>query len=98
MVCLITDSLDPDAMPDNETLTALDMPVLWFITGRDTARWRSLVSTLEALRDKDKKPFTSSWPRSRRARKCFQPKATNRAGWKRWPTTTPPWPYPGSEI
>ncbi|BDQ34138.1 alpha/beta hydrolase family protein [Pseudodesulfovibrio portus] len=58
VVCLISDSLNPDAMPDDETLAALDMPVLWFITGRDTARWRSLIATLEALRDKDKKPFT----------------------------------------
>jgi len=58
MVCLITDSLAPGAMPDKKTLAALDMPVLWFITGRDTGRWRPLVTTLEALRDKNGKPFT----------------------------------------
>lgn len=58
MVCLLTDALDIDAVPDRETLAGLDMPVLWLITGRDTPRWRPLIATLEALRDKDKKPFS----------------------------------------
>ena len=58
VVCLITDTLDMDAVPKRETLAGLDMPVLWLITGRNTPRWKPLIATLEDLRDRDKKPFS----------------------------------------
>lgn len=58
IICLLTDALDTKAMPDKATLSGLDMPVLWLITGRNTRRWKPLIATLETLRDKGKKPFS----------------------------------------
>jgi len=58
LVCVLTDNVNKDDIPDRKTLSQLKLPVLWLITGRDTAKWTPLVRTLEALRDTDKRPFT----------------------------------------
>ncbi len=58
MVCLLDDSLEVKAMPDRTELTRLTLPVLWLVTGRDTAKWRPFVTVLEGLRDNGRNPFS----------------------------------------
>ncbi|WP_338668666.1 alpha/beta hydrolase family protein [Pseudodesulfovibrio methanolicus] len=58
LVCMLTDGLAPTDMPNRTVLAGLDLPVLWLITGRETAKWRPLITVLEALRDKQQRPFT----------------------------------------
>ena len=58
MVCLLDDSFETDAMPSREELARLPIPVLWLVTGRNTAKWQSTITTLEGLRDRDKLPFS----------------------------------------
>jgi len=58
MVCLLDDSLEVDAMPDQKELAQLSIPILWLVTGRHTAEWRPFITTLEGLRDRDKLPFS----------------------------------------
>ncbi|BCS88909.1 hypothetical protein [Pseudodesulfovibrio sediminis] len=58
LVCLLSDNTPMKSVPKRTTLAQLDMPVLWLITGRETAKWHSLVRTLESLRDRSKKPFS----------------------------------------
>ncbi|BDQ37838.1 hypothetical protein SYK_21980 [Pseudodesulfovibrio nedwellii] len=58
LVCVLTDTVKTDDIPDRKTLSQLKTPVLWLITGRDTAKWTPLIRTLEAFRDKDKRPFS----------------------------------------
>jgi hypothetical protein len=58
LVCLLNDSVAPGDMPGPDRLGRLDMPVLWLVTGRKTASWRPFITTLEKLRDRDKRPFT----------------------------------------
>ncbi|MCJ2165197.1 MULTISPECIES: hypothetical protein [unclassified Pseudodesulfovibrio] len=58
LICLLTDSMDVKDVPGRNVLTALDIPVLWLITGRNITRWAPLVRDLEALRDKNKQPFS----------------------------------------
>jgi dienelactone hydrolase len=58
LVCLLGDSVRPQALPDRAALARLHMPVLWLITGRDTARLDGFRTTLETLRDKGGRPFT----------------------------------------
>ena len=58
LVCMLTDGLAPADLPGRAALSQLNMPVFWLITGRETAKWRSLITTLETLRDKDKRAFT----------------------------------------
>lgn len=58
LVCLLDDTLSPDDMVKKATLSQLDIPTLWLITGRDTTKWKPLIRTLEALRDTNKRPFT----------------------------------------
>ncbi|WP_319582873.1 hypothetical protein [uncultured Pseudodesulfovibrio sp.] len=58
LVCMLTDGLAPNDLPDRAVLARLDLPVFWLITGRETAKWRPLISTLETLRDKEKRAFT----------------------------------------
>ncbi|QJB55684.1 hypothetical protein [Pseudodesulfovibrio sp. zrk46] len=57
-VCLLDDALSPDAVPDKKTLAALDVPVLWLITGHEPAKWKPLIAQLEDLRDNGKRPFS----------------------------------------
>ena len=58
LVCLLTDSVALDDIPGRDTLARLDMPALWLITGRETAKWTPLIRTLETLRDKNKRSFS----------------------------------------
>ncbi|WP_207263375.1 hypothetical protein [Desulfovibrio sp. Huiquan2017] len=58
LVCMLTDALAPDDVPGRATLAELDLPVFWLVTGRNTSRWRPLITLLETLRDKHKRPFT----------------------------------------
>jgi len=58
VVCLLNDAVRPADMPGPDRLRRLDMPVLWIITGRGTRAWRPFITTLEKLRDKEKRPFT----------------------------------------
>lgn len=58
LVCLLDDTLDPTKLPGKAELLQLTLPTLWLITGRDTSKWASVIPTLEALRDRDKRPFT----------------------------------------
>lgn len=58
MVCLLNDTLDIETMPNREELARLSIPVLWLITGRNTAKWRPFITTLEGLRDRDKLLFS----------------------------------------
>jgi hypothetical protein len=58
LVCMLTDGLDPADLPGRAVLAGLDLPVFWLVTGRQTAKWRPLITTLETLRDKQKRPFT----------------------------------------
>ena len=58
MVCLLNDTLDIETMPNRDELARLSIPVLWLITGRNTAKWRPFITTLEGLRDRDKRPFS----------------------------------------
>ena len=58
LVCLLTDALDTGAVPGNDVLAGLDMPVLWLVVGRNTPRWKPLIATLEGFRDKEGKPFS----------------------------------------
>lgn len=58
MVCVLNDALDPKTMPNWEELAKIPVPVLWLITGRNTAKWRPYLTTLESLRDQDKRPFS----------------------------------------
>ena len=58
LVCLLTDGLAPADVPGRDVLAGLDRPVLWLVTGREAAKWKPLIKTLEGLRDKNKRPFT----------------------------------------
>ncbi|ADU64194.1 MAG: hypothetical protein KUA35_15175 [Pseudodesulfovibrio sp.] len=63
VVCLLDDTVGPDGLPGRQELAALDMPVLWLITGRSLGRWQSFVAMLEGLRDHglhgtDRRAFT----------------------------------------
>ncbi|MEF2231822.1 MAG: hypothetical protein V3571_12895 [Pseudodesulfovibrio sp.] len=58
LVCLLNDGVSPADMPGMARLRALDMPVLWLITGRKTSAWRPFITTLESLRDKAGRAFT----------------------------------------
>jgi hypothetical protein len=58
LVCMLTDGLAPAAVPNRTVLAGLDLPVLWLVTGRETAKWRPLITVLESLRDKQKRSFT----------------------------------------
>jgi hypothetical protein len=58
VVCLLDDSVGPDALPGRAALSALDMPVLWLITGRGLGRWQSFVTMLEGLRDTRNRRFS----------------------------------------
>ncbi|MBG0790385.1 MAG: hypothetical protein H0S80_07810 [Desulfovibrionaceae bacterium] len=58
LVCQLSDSLDPASVPGRKTLAALDIPVFWLITGKDTGRWKPLIAILESLRDNDGKTFS----------------------------------------
>lgn len=58
LICLLDDSLDPAQLPDAGTLSHLRGPVLWLITGHDTARFDSFRTGLESLRDTQRKRFT----------------------------------------
>ena len=58
LVCLLDDTVNPDRVPGKAVLLDLTMPTLWLVTGRDILRWQSLITTLESLRDQDKRPFT----------------------------------------
>ncbi|WP_129586506.1 alpha/beta hydrolase family protein [Pseudodesulfovibrio hydrargyri] len=58
LICMLTDGLDPGDLPNRAVLAGLDMPVFWLVTGRRTAGWRPLITTLETLRDREKRAFT----------------------------------------
>lgn len=58
VVCLLDDSAAPEGLPNRTELASLSMPVLWMVTGHDTRKWQPLITTLEQLRDTDKKPFS----------------------------------------
>jgi len=58
LVCLLNDTVSPTEIPDTKTLSKLNLPTLWLVTGRDTGKWRPLIRSLEKLRDKQKRPFT----------------------------------------
>jgi len=58
LICRLTDSADPAAMPGREELERLGMPVLWLVTGKETSKWQAYVDTLEAVRAEQGKRFT----------------------------------------
>jgi len=58
LICLLDDSMELDAMPKHDELAALTMPTLWIITGQNTAKWHPFITTLENLRDRQKKTFS----------------------------------------
>jgi len=72
--------LSPSAMPNKVDLAAVDAPVLWLITGRETAKWQPLISLLESLRDQDKKPFTIVVAPLRGSQEVMEA-ATDQSGW-----------------
>ncbi len=58
LICLLDDTLGEGQVPGYAELLNLTMPTLWLVTGRDTARWQPFITTLETLRDNDKRSFT----------------------------------------
>ncbi|CCH49720.1 alpha/beta hydrolase [Pseudodesulfovibrio piezophilus] len=58
VVCLLDDSASPDMLPDMNVISTLTVPTFWLITGRETNKWKSLVSQLETLRETQGRPFT----------------------------------------
>ncbi|MGE4422468.1 MAG: alpha/beta hydrolase family protein [Pseudodesulfovibrio sp.] len=80
LVCMLTDALDPAAMPERAALAGLKLPVFWLITGRETAKWRPLIRTLEALRDKEKRAFTIVIAPAKTSREVLQAEG-ERSSW-----------------
>jgi len=58
MVCVVDDSVQAADLPDREDLRGLEMPVMWLVTGRNTAQRKGFIRLLESMRDKASKPFT----------------------------------------
>jgi hypothetical protein len=80
LVCMLTDGLDPAAMPGRSALAALDLPVFWLVTGRETAKWRPLLTTLETLRDREKRAFTIVVAPARTSREVLEAEGA-RSSW-----------------
>ncbi len=57
-VCVLDDSLALADVPKSEILMQLERPVLWLLTGRHPEEWRPFMARLEAMRDREGKPFT----------------------------------------
>jgi hypothetical protein len=80
LVCMLTDGLDPGQVPDRAEIAGLDLPVFWLISGRETAKWRPLISTLEALRDREKRAFTIVVAPARTSREVLEAEG-DRSSW-----------------
>jgi hypothetical protein len=80
LVCMLTDGLDPGDLPGRDVLAGLDRPVFWLITGRETAKWRPLISVLETLRDRDKRAFTIVVAPAKTSREVLQAEG-ERSSW-----------------
>ncbi|HKI81610.1 MAG TPA: hypothetical protein VKA04_08165 [Pseudodesulfovibrio sp.] len=80
LVCMLTDGLAPNDMPDRAVLAKLDLPVLWLVTGRQTAKWQPLITTLETLRDKEKRAFSIVLAPAKTSREVLQAEG-DRSSW-----------------
>jgi hypothetical protein len=80
LVCMLTDGLAPGDMPGRAELAGLDLPVFWLVTGRQTARWRPLIATLEDLRDHEKRVFTIVVAPAKTSREVLQAEG-ERSSW-----------------
>jgi hypothetical protein len=80
LVCMLTDGLDPGDLPGRDVLAGLDRPVFWLITGRETAKWRPLITTLEDLRDREKRAFTIVVAPAKTSREVLQAEG-ERSSW-----------------
>lgn len=58
VICELNDDTAPEAMPDARALQRIGAPVLWIVTGHETAAWSDYVGMLESLRDDHGKRFS----------------------------------------
>jgi hypothetical protein len=80
LVCMLTDGLAPGDLPGRDVLAGLDMPVFWLVTGRETAKWRPLITVLETLRDREKRGFTIVVAPAKTSREVLQAEG-ERSSW-----------------